>query len=259
VGDIETLNGLRPKLPSDLVEQGWFSNQVTIGYIKANQVDTFTETILPHMKPFPMGGLLALLEARPDLERKLVDLTNRISIESNNTMPQNMIWVHYMQNKRYDEAGQIFNANHQMKDNLQFSGLLKKVNQDMDTELGLRVLEVVKSTNLSPRSLAVVYSSNINALIDKNRSEEAEDLLLREVVSPMERSHSTTGARIEPVTISDINWTALNRLKQSIQQVYGRDVKFEVPQKQVTDDSPSSRPRHPSNSDHNETRAKASF
>jgi hypothetical protein len=257
-GKIAELERIAPHLPAELTNQNWYTNLLTEAYVKGNQVEKFLRDLLPGMKPFPLGGLLSILQHKPEMERTIHELANKLFAEENYHLPLNMYWMHLMREKRFKEAQQVFDSCPKFKNQVLFNGVTEAVRTNKDIELAKEWLKVMLTTNVMPRALGVGYSAYVDALVDLNKPEEAEKMIIDEIINnPVSRVNSSTGEAIPDILLTDLNRMALVRLQHKMSEAVGRELAFKIPEKidrnlrdrEVSSDSPEK--------DLNEAKAKA--
>lgn len=231
-GDLKMIDDLKPLLPNTVIQSTWFTSILANAYISAGKAEHFIDDVLPQLKPFPLGGLLAVLSARPDLESQVMNIANRIAREEDYHLPLNMVWLHFMQNERYDEAKQIYDSIPKFKDFLLFTALLDKIRETKNIKMGQKLIETVLGSNLTSKSIGIAYSALIDVCVDLGRLEEAEELILKEIISNQNtRIDPKTGTEQKIVDIENLNRTSVMRLIASIRDLRKREPKFSLPKK----------------------------
>ncbi|XP_054153068.1 leucine-rich PPR motif-containing protein, mitochondrial-like [Oppia nitens] len=229
-GDYQKLEQLEPILPEFILQHNSFTNSVAIAYINSGKIDELINGKFLQLKPFPLGGYLRALEVRPDVEEKLITIANALIREMDYHLPMNMVWINCMKSGRYDDAKRIYDSCPKFKDFLLFSSLLDTIRENNNTELAKQLIEMVSTSNLTQKTIGVVYSALIDAYIGTDQITEAEDVVFNQVIN-----NNTT--RIDPkskqpeqlVTLQHLNRSTLNRLVKAIHVKENREPKFPSP------------------------------
>ena len=230
-GRVDLIEKLQPRLPAEFVNQGSYTNALADAYLQAGQEETFLRNILPTLKPVPLFSIRAIMQKKPNLEGEVIAMAKKYAEEENYCLPQNMVWIHYMTEKRYDEASVLLQSTPRLRNQIMYTSVLNEIKDNQDIELADQLMSQLQKTNLSPRSLGIVVSAKIDALVDKGKPEEAENVLLDLINNPIERRNETTGESIPGVQLTDINRTALLRLYHTVTETCGREPKFTIPDK----------------------------
>ncbi|KAI1287623.1 Leucine-rich PPR motif-containing protein, mitochondrial [Halotydeus destructor] len=230
-GSIDALQELDQYFPAEFKNQTWYTNQLTEAYLKSNLVDKFVDEILPTLKPFPLGGLMNILSNRPEMESRLVQVADKLAAEDSYTMPQNMMWQYFMKKKRYSEADALFDRTPAFQNSLYVYNVCDHIRSQYDTETARHLIKTLNRSNVAPRSIGLAYSAFIDALVEENKADEAEKLVIEEILTAEARTSSSNGEKIPAVTLSDLNRMALVRLSHKITESLGRPPKFDVPEK----------------------------
>ena len=180
------------------------------------------DEVLPKLKPCPLSALLVLLQKRPDFERRILDLAERVFKEDNFALVYNAVWSYRMICHRFEEARNLFRAVPQLKDTLSFQSLISRVRSEKDLELADALASTIEESNMLGRKLAIVYDAKIDALIDLDRAEEAEKYLMQVMAD-----HSSKSSKI---SLQDFRRSTLIRLRQKLIEVCDREPSFAVPQ-----------------------------
>ena len=230
-GDVETMKSLEGKLPEQLKNQSWYTNQLAYCYLTAGKEETLLNDVLPALKPVPLSALLTLLQRRPEFEPKVLELAEKTYKEENYSLMYNMVWTHRMISGRYNEAQSLLDKVPPLKDSLLFQTLVNRIKLEKDLELADALISMLEKTNLMGRTLAVVHSAKVDALIELDRPEEAEQYLMRVVKEAKPRIKEPTGEVISPLNLSEFRRMTLVRLHHKLIEVCGREPKFTLPTK----------------------------
>jgi leucine-rich PPR motif-containing protein len=229
-GQVAVIEQLKPILPPEFTNQTFFSNCVADAYIESGQIDDLLQK-LHTIAPFPLASMVALLSSKPEYEQKLSEIAKRLAESSQYYLPQNMMWLHKMKRHQFEEADSILQSTPSLKNTLLFSSIMKAIREHNDVQLADKLVEVVKNkTNLSPRTLGVAYSNKVDVLVDLNKPEEAEKVVLDSISGKEARIHSETGEPIPPVQITDYHRMCLVRLYNKLSEMTGREPSFTVPE-----------------------------
>lgn len=222
-GDLQTMEGIRGKLPEQFTNQVWFTNQLAYCYINAGHDEKFVNEVLPTLHPVPLSAILTILQKRPEFEPTIMNLADRLLKDQNNALIHNIIWTHRMISHRFDEARKILEAIPQLKDSLLFQSLVHKIRLDKDIELADALASMMAETNLLGRKLAEVHSAKIDALVEMDKVEDAENHLIRILAEEKTKTSK--------LVLEDLKRMSLVRLRQKLIEVCGREPRFEIPQK----------------------------
>lgn len=229
-GDIEKFEELAPHLPVVFKNQSWYTSAIATTYLNAGKVAKLITDVLPSLAPFPLWSIEKILDKHPEQEKLLLTTVNQIASSTGYHLPQNMMLQHYLKTNRYDEAVKLFESNPQFKDSLLYTNVIDFIRAENNTKVARNLLNIVEKTNLLPRSLGIVYAAYIDALIELNKPEDAENLILNEINCAKPRTNSA-GEEIRAVSLRDVNRMALIRLRQKLFETLGREPKFEIPEK----------------------------
>lgn len=218
-GDYELIKMIEPKLPGTIEQTTWYTSILANAYINAGKASEFLDNILPNLKPFPLGGLLALLNAKSDLEEKILKIVNDIAEQQDNHLPQNMVWLYYMQNERYDDAKRLYDSNPKFKEFLLFTALLDKIRETKNVTMARKLIDTLSKSELTPKSIGIAYGAMIDILVDLKQIDECENMVLKELATD------------KPINIEHVNRTSLFRLINAIRENKQREPRFSLPQK----------------------------
>jgi leucine-rich PPR motif-containing protein len=230
-GRVDLIQQLQPRLPAEFVNQAFYTNALADAYLQAGKEETFLREILPTLKPVPLFSIRAILQNKPSLEGEVLAMSKKYADEENYCLPQNMVWIHFMTQKRYSEAEALLQTTPRLRNQIMYQSVLTEIKENQDIELADQLLSQLQKTNLSPRSLGIVVSCKIDVLVDKENPEEAEKLLLDLIENPIPRVNEVTGEPIAPIQLTDINRTALLRLYHTLSEKCNREPKFTIPDK----------------------------
>ena len=232
-GRLEWLRDIKDKLPVQLIEDPWFSEKVVFTYINADKGDDLVRNVLPKMRPFPAKALTFVLLKSPDHEGQIQHLALSMCKPPENTIaPLNSLWLYYMMSRKFSAAKSILVKNSRLREKLDFSLLIDEVRSNCDAELARQLIDLLIMTDLSPRSVALGYSALIDVLIDQEKFDEAEQVILSMDKETADRVNSQTGEKIPPATIANVNRVTAIRLYNKIVTVVKREARFDLPHRE---------------------------
>lgn len=232
-GRLDWLRDIKDKLPLQLIQDPWFTNKVVFTYINADKADDLVRNVLPTMRPFPAKSLTTLLLKYPSHEKQIEQLALSMCKPPENMItPLNSLWLYYMMSRKFFEANNILLQSPKLREKLDFSTILEEVRSNCDVEMARQLTDLLIITDLSPRSVALGYSALIDVLIDQDKYDQAEQVVLSMEKETADRVHSQTGEKITPVTIAHINRVTAIRLMNKIVTVVKREARFDLPHRE---------------------------
>ena len=231
-GRVDLISQIQPRLPAEFVNQASYTNALADAYLQAGKEEILLRDILPSLKPIPLFAIRQIMKNKPSLEKEVMSMAKKFVDTDNYCLPQNMVWIHFMTEKRYSEAAALLQSTARLRNQIMYTSILNEIKDNQDVEMADELLKQLNKTNLSPRSLGIVVSAKIDVLVDKDEPEEAERILIDLIENPSSRTNEATGERIPPVQLTDINRMALIRLYHKLSEKFGREPKFTIPDKE---------------------------
>ena len=224
LGQWQEFERLEPLLPTTILETSTYNSHKLEAYMNGKKSDEFLVERLRHMKPFPLVSILKLLDARPQLEPALVQMSSEFSNTTDYHLPLNFIWIHQMMNRQFDKAEELFAQVPAFQSKLLYKTILERINQQNDAELCNKLVHFVNQTSLSSRAVGNVYNTLLKTMMNLDQIEQAEQVLMQEVVN--NESAKTS--------IDDIDRRTLTRWSNLIETELKRPAAFPIPKEETT-------------------------
>ncbi|XP_075224635.1 bicoid stability factor [Lycorma delicatula] len=150
---------------------------------------------------FPNGGILGVLESStrhlPRVETLAEKFANKGLLNISN-----ILWMYYVKNHDYNKADEIFNTYLKSSPSLLFRYVKHSACNTKDEDIISKLLYYVKKwDHVTNRHVGLVYSATVDILVSKEEPEKA--------LAVVEEA-------LKDISLEDLNYTALNRLKNSL-------------------------------------------
>ncbi|KAL1463787.1 hypothetical protein WDU94_015500 [Cyamophila willieti] len=190
---MKELTLIEPKLNEDLRARSMFTTHLMKAHLKADtikqyldqikteiaQAGTSRDQLLPVVQKLPQGGLLAILNARPDLLPQVSEIAQTVA-GAGLTLPIQALFNYYYINNQISEAEQLFKQHLVNSENIRYRSIIGHVNRTKDLSLAEPLLSMVRQLK-STRPLSNVYSELISVAIANEQLDAGLSLLKRAV------------------------------------------------------------------------------
>jgi hypothetical protein len=230
-GHVELMNTIGQYLTTIVKKEVSFDNRLCNAYLAAGRGGEYLDSLEKELnlvannkddeqvqilkEKFPRGGAMGLLESNPHLVDQYTRLANKF-LEFGFVAPVNVLWTYHFINGRYDTAAPLWEAHVKTCPQIMFQKVCQTARTTGNSELAWRLVDLLHNATVTQGARGIAYSCLLDVLTQQGSYAEGCDAL---------RSALNNG-----VSLSDINRTALKRLKEGVEEK-GLLFPYDIPKK----------------------------
>ena len=231
-GQVELMNTIGQYLTTSVKKEVSYDNRLCNSYLAANRGGEYLDALERELdvvmasnkdeeqvqvlkEKFPRGGAMGLLESNPKLVVQYTRLAHKF-LEFGFVAPINVLWTYHFINGRYDAAAPLWEAHVKSCPQIMFQKVCQTARSTGNSELAWRLVDLLHTATVTQGARGIAYSCLIDVLTQQGSFAEGCDAL---------KSALNNG-----VHLSDINRTALRRLKEGVEEE-GLLFPYDIPKK----------------------------
>lgn len=131
--------------------------------------------------------------------------------------PMNVLWMHYISNGQEAQSKQIWDKHLSSAPRLMFQRVLQTAREQQDEKLAATVISQLRGSKISEGAIGNAYSCLLDIQTTKGNTDKAMEVLAN---------------AIKDVSLENINRTALQRLKQAVEEK-SQKFPYTIPEKRT--------------------------
>jgi leucine-rich PPR motif-containing protein, mitochondrial len=234
-GQVEMMNTVGQYLTTTVKKEVSFDNRLCNAYLAAGRGAEYLDALERELdavagcskddekvqilkEKFPRGGAMGLLESDPNLVDQYTRLANKF-LSFDFVAPVNVLWTYHFINGRYDVAEALWQSHVKSCPQIMFQKVCQTARTTGNAELAWRLVDLLHNATVTQGARGIAYSCLIDVLTQQGSYAEGCDAL--------------KSALCNGVHLSDINRTALKRLKEGLEGK-GFLFPYDIPKKMET-------------------------
>ena len=232
-GQVELMNTIGQYLTTTVKKEVSFDNRLCNAYLAAGRGSEYLDALEKELdavgsnnitddeqvqilkEKFPRGGAMGLLESNPQLVDQYTRMANKF-LKLGFVAPVNVLWTYHFINGRYDVAETLWESHVKSCPQIMFQKVCQTARTTGNAELAWSLVDLLHNATVTQGARGIAYSCLIDVLTQQGSFAEGCDAL---------KSAISNG-----VQISDINRTALRRLKDGVEK-NGLLFPYDIPKK----------------------------